>query len=102
LKPKFHPHDNEFYIYHYIRVEFFDSKTWRWKLLDEVKFPQEESLIHMTKVFVNGSFHWFIWKRNIFAFDVKMESYFLFPLSPLASEAMIARILGLSNTKENL
>ena len=68
----------------------------------EVKFPQEESLIQMTKVFVNGSLHWFIWKRNIFAFDVKMKSYFLFPLSPLASEAMTARILGLSNTKENL
>jgi hypothetical protein len=24
----------------------FDSKTWRWKLLYEVKLPQEESLYH--------------------------------------------------------
>jgi hypothetical protein len=28
-KPKFRPHDKEFYMYHCIRVELFDSKTWR-------------------------------------------------------------------------
>jgi hypothetical protein len=71
LKPKFCPHDKELYMYHCIRVKLFDSKTWRWKLLDEVKLPQEESLCRMKKILVNDSLHWLTWKRNIFAFDVK-------------------------------
>jgi hypothetical protein len=71
LKPKFCPHDKELYMYHCIRVKLFDSKTWRWKLLDEVKLPQEESLCRMKKILVNDSLHWLTWKRNIFAFNVK-------------------------------
>jgi hypothetical protein len=81
-RPKFRSHDKKFYLYHCIRVELFDLKTWRWKLLDEVKLPQEESLYCMTKVFINCSLHWLTWKRNIFVFDVKRESYCLFLLPP--------------------
>jgi hypothetical protein len=39
LKPKFCLHNKELYMYHCIRVKLFNSKTWRWKLLDEVKLP---------------------------------------------------------------
>jgi F-box interacting protein len=63
-----------------IRVELFESAIWKWKLLDEVKLPHEESLHRMTKVSINGSFHWLTWKGNIFAFDIKRESHCLFPL----------------------
>jgi hypothetical protein len=58
-KPKFRSH-KEFYMYQCIRVELFESIIWKWKLLDEVKLPHEESLHRMTKVSVNGSFHWVI------------------------------------------
>ena len=82
LRPKFRSHDKKFYMYHCIRAELFDSKTWRWKLLDEVKLSQEESLYRMTKVFINDSLHWLTRKRNIFVFDVKRKSYCLFLLPP--------------------
>jgi len=81
-KPKFLLYDKEFYLYHFIRAELFDSKAWRWKLLDEVKLPQEESLYRVTKVFMNSSLHWFTWNRNIFEFYVKIESYYLFSFPP--------------------
>jgi len=84
-KPKFHSH-KEFYMYHCIRVEFFESATWKWKLLDEVKLPHEESLHRMTKVSVNGLLHWLTWKKNVFVFEVKRESHCLFPLPSLAFE----------------
>jgi F-box interacting protein len=90
-EPKFHSH-KEFYMYHYIRVELFKSATWKWKLLDEVKLPHEESLHRMTKVCVNGSLHWLTWKRNVFVFDVKKESHCLFPLPLLASEGNDVRL----------
>jgi hypothetical protein len=79
-------------MYHYIRVELFKSATWKWKLLDEVKLPHEESLHRMTKVCVNGSLHWLTWKRNVFVFDVKKESHCLFPLPLLAFEGNDVRI----------
>jgi hypothetical protein len=61
-KPKFLSH-KEFYMYHCIRVELFELATWKWKLLDEVKLPYEESLRRMTKVSVNGSLHGLTWKK---------------------------------------
>jgi F-box interacting protein len=79
-------------MYHCIRVELFESATWKWKLLDEVKLPHEESLHRMTKVSVNGSLHWLTWKRNVFAFDVKRESHCLFPLPLPASEGNDVRL----------
>jgi hypothetical protein len=39
-KPKFHSY-KEFYMYHCIRLELFESTTWKWKLLDEVRLPHE-------------------------------------------------------------
>jgi len=90
-EPKFRSH-REFYMYHCIRVELFESATWKWKLLDEVKLPHEESLHRMTKVSVNGSLHWLTWKRNVFAFDVKKESHCLFPLPLPASEGNDVRL----------
>ena len=74
-------------MYHCIRVELFETTTWKWKLLDEVKLPYEESLRRMMKVSVNGSLHWLTWKRNVFAFDVKRESQCLFPLLLPISES---------------
>jgi hypothetical protein len=55
-KPKFRS-QKEFYMYHCIRVHLFDSATWKWKLLDEAKLPQDESSRHMTNISVNGSLH---------------------------------------------
>jgi hypothetical protein len=53
-KLKFCSH-KKIYMYHCVRVELFESTTWKGKLLDEVKLPHEESLHRMTKVFVNTS-----------------------------------------------
>jgi hypothetical protein len=95
-------YDKEFYLYHFIIAELFDSKTWRWKLLDEVKLPQEESFYHVTKVFVNSSLHWFTWKRNIFVFYVKMESYCLFSFPPPVFEGIDSKDIGLVEYKGKL
>jgi F-box interacting protein len=84
-KPKFRSY-KEFYMYQCIRVELFESAIWKWKLSDEVKLPHEESIHRMTKVSVNGSFHWLTWKGNVFAFDIKRESHCLFPLPLSTSE----------------
>jgi F-box interacting protein len=84
-KPKFRSH-KEFYMYHCIRVELFESAIWKWKLLVEVLLPHEESLHCMTKVYVTDSLYWLTWKRNVIAFEVKRESHCLFPLPLLASE----------------
>jgi len=101
LKPKFRLH-KEFYMYHYIRVELFESATRKWKLLDEVKLPHEESLHRMTKVSVNGSLHWLTWKRNVFAFDVKRESHCLLPLPLPASEGNDNKDVRLTKYKGKL
>jgi hypothetical protein len=53
-KPKFRSH-KKLYMYDCIRVELFKSVTWKWKLLDEVKLPHEESPCRMIKVSVNDS-----------------------------------------------
>jgi hypothetical protein len=73
-------------MYDCIRVELFKSVTWKWKLLDEVKLPHEESPCRMIKVSVNDSLHWLTWKKNVFAFNVKRESHCLFPLPLPTSE----------------
>ena len=100
-KPKFRSH-KEFYMYQCIRVELFESAIWKWKLLDEVKLPHEESLHHMTKVSVNGSFHWLTWKGNIFAFDIKRESHCLFLLPLPASEGNDNKDIILTDYKGKL
>jgi len=100
-KPKFRAH-KEFYMYHCIRVELFESATWKWKLLDEVRLPHEESLHHMTKVSVNGSLHWLTWKRNVFTFDVTRERHCLFPLPLPASEENDNKDIKLTEYKGKL
>jgi hypothetical protein len=85
LKPKFRSH-KKLYIYHCIKVELFESATWEWKLFDEMKLLQEESLHRMINVSMNGSLHRLTWKRSVFAFDVKRESHCLFPYPLSASE----------------
>jgi F-box interacting protein len=89
-------------MYQCIRVELFESTIWKWKLLDEVKLPHEESLHHMTKVSVNGSFHWLTWKGNIFAFDIKRESHCLFLLPLPASEGNDNKDIILTDYKGKL
>jgi F-box interacting protein len=87
---------------HCIRVELFESATWKWKLLDEVKLPHEESLHCMTKVSVNGSLHWLTWKRNVFVFNVKRESHCLFPLPLPTSEGNENKDVKLTEYKGKL
>jgi len=101
-KPKCRSHDKEFYMYHYIRVELFESTIWKWKLLDEVKLPQEESLCHLTNVSVNGSLHWLTWKRNIFVFYMKNESYCIFPFPLLVYEGNDSKYIGFVEYKGKL
>jgi hypothetical protein len=96
LKPKFCPHDKELYMYHCIRVKLFDSKTWRWKLLDEVKLPQEESLCRMKK---NIS-EWFtslayLEKKHICIWCEKGRAIACFHFLHQLLRVMIAMILGL-------
>uniref|UniRef100_B9IE04 F-box associated beta-propeller type 3 domain-containing protein n=1 Tax=Populus trichocarpa TaxID=3694 RepID=B9IE04_POPTR len=74
VKPKFLSH-KEFYMYHCIRVELFELATWKWKLLDEVKLPYEESLRRMTKVSVNGSLHGLTWKKDSDNKDMELVEY---------------------------
>jgi hypothetical protein len=64
-KPKFCLHAKELYMFHCIKAELFDSKNWRWKLLDEVKLPRDESLHRITKVSMNSSLHWLTWKEKL-------------------------------------
>ena len=55
----------------------------------------KEALYCMAKIYVDGSLHWHTWKRNIFLFDVKRESYCLFPLPPQAFEGNDCKDIGL-------
>ena len=64
--------------------------------------PQDESICHMTKVSVNGSLHWFTWKRNIFSFEVKKESYCLFLLPPLVYKCNDSKDIGLTEYEGKL
>ena len=56
----------------------------------------------MKKVYVNGSLNWLTWKRNIFAFDVKRESYDLFLLSSLVYKGNNNKDIELVKYKEKL
>ncbi|KAB5519322.1 hypothetical protein DKX38_023641 [Salix brachista] len=86
-QPRFRCHDKEFYRYYRVRCELFDSKTWAWKQLDEVKLPNHESFSHKPAVSVSGSLHWLTWVKNsIFAFHVNKESYSMFSLPLSDSE----------------
>lgn len=84
-KPKFRWYDKKFYFYHCIRCELFDSNTWRWKELEEVKLSQKSHFIIQQR-YLCSSLHWLIWKRNIFVFDVKMKSYSLLQMPPSVSK----------------
>jgi len=101
-KPKFCLHAKELYMFHCIKAELFDSKNWRWKLLDEVKLLREESLHRITKVSMNSSLHWLTWMRNLFAFDVKKKSYCLFPLPPPVFESNNSKDIELVEYKKNV
>jgi len=80
-QPKTRCHDKEFFQYYWVRCELFDSKTWTWKQLDEVKLQNHESLSRKPAVSVSGSLHWLTWvENNIFAFHVSKESYSMFSL----------------------
>ncbi|KAB5538963.1 hypothetical protein DKX38_016496 [Salix brachista] len=83
-QPRFRCHDKEFYRYYRVRCELFDSKTWMWRQLDEVKLPNHGSFSRKPAVSVSGSLHWLTYvENNIFAFHVNKESYSMFsiPLS---------------------
>ncbi|XP_034919258.1 uncharacterized protein [Populus alba] len=54
-EPKTRYQDKEFYRYRWVRCELFDSKTWKWKQLEEAKFPQSDLLSRDTNVSVNVS-----------------------------------------------
>jgi hypothetical protein len=56
----------------------------------------------MTKIYVNGSLNWLTWKRNIFAFDVKRESYYLFLLSSPVYKGSNNKDIELVKYKEKL
>ncbi|KAG5237750.1 F-box protein [Salix suchowensis] len=86
-KPRFRCHDKEFYRYCRFRCELFDSKTWMWRQLDEVKLPNHGSFSRKPAVSVSGSLHWLTYvQNNIFAFHVNKESYSLFSLPLSDSE----------------
>uniref|UniRef100_A0A6N2N5I0 Uncharacterized protein n=1 Tax=Salix viminalis TaxID=40686 RepID=A0A6N2N5I0_SALVM len=71
--PRVQCHDKEFYRYYWVRCELFDSKTWTWEQMDEVKLPNHESFSHkptgdgmpsieptagtINDIFVSGSLH---------------------------------------------
>jgi len=102
-EPKTRYQDKEFYRYHCVRCELFDSKTWKWKQLEEVKLPQTELLSRNTNVSVNGSLHWLTWKRNdIFAFHVNKESYSMFSLPLPVSEDNKSKDIALVRYKGKL
>ncbi|CAK7325447.1 unnamed protein product [Dovyalis caffra] len=84
--PKVRCHDRDFFRYYCHRCELFDSKTWTWKQLEEVKMPKHESLYPKSIVSVSGSLHWLTWVKNIFAFHVNEESYSMFSLPLPVSE----------------
>ena len=64
--------------------------------------PQEKFLCRMIKISMNGSLHWLTWKRNIFVFDVKIESYFFFPFVSPAFKGNDSKDIGLVEYKEKL
>ena len=70
--------------------------------MDEVKLPQEKFLCRMIKISMNGSLHWLTWKRNIFVFDVKIESYFFFPFVSPTFKGNDSKDIGLVEYKEKL
>lgn len=62
--------------YSYTICELFDSKTWRWKLLDDMKSCSGSVVSHSPAVFASGSAHWKMGDGvSIYAFDFYSETW---------------------------
>ncbi|KAJ8750836.1 hypothetical protein K2173_016017 [Erythroxylum novogranatense] len=66
--------------YYFLRCEVFDSDTWAWKELEDVKLQYGEFLAFRPPVPARGSLHWVTTGNNVLGFDPNNETHTIFSL----------------------
>ncbi|KAJ8750958.1 hypothetical protein K2173_016139 [Erythroxylum novogranatense] len=62
------------------KCEVFDSDTWAWKELEDVKLQHGEILAFRPPVPARGSLHWVTTGNNVLGFDPNKETHTIFSL----------------------
>ncbi|KAJ7955956.1 F-box protein [Quillaja saponaria] len=76
-------HEGEWYCV--LHCEIFDSTSWVWKRLEDVRFPFCSGLVYNPVVLACGTrFHWLRSDNQVFVFDVEKEDWTVFGLPNLA------------------